>query len=43
MKDFREAKLEFVKIQNARLEEQRRLDQEGYEKQNERVEKCLNF
>ena len=39
MEDLKEAMLEFMNIQNKRLEEQRRLEQERSEKQNERFKK----
>ena len=44
MEDFKETKMEFMKILNKNLEEQRRLDQEHYEKQKERLgKKCSNY
>ncbi len=41
--DYLKEAIEFMKIQNECLEVQRRLDQERYEKQNERLEKCSNY
>ena len=32
-----------MKIQNEHFDEQRRFDQERYEKQKERLEKCSNY
>ena len=43
MEDFKEAIMEFMKIQNAHLEKQRRLGQERYEKQNERFKKVFEL
>ena len=43
MEDFKEAMMEFIKIQNERLERQRRLDQEPYKKQNEQLEKMFGL
>ena len=35
--------MEFIKIQNECLEKQRRVDQQRYEKQNERLEKMFEL
>ena len=44
MEDFKEAMMEFMKIKNEHLENQRLLDQERYEIQNKRLEKkCSNY
>ena len=43
MEDFKEAMMEFVKIQNECLEQQQRLDQECYERQNKRLEKIFEL
>ena len=44
MENFEKAMMEFLKIQNERLEWNWLLGQEGYKKiqQNERLQKCLN-
>ena len=41
MEEFEKVIMEFMKILNERLEKQWRLDQERYEKWNERLKKCL--
>ena len=40
---FKKVKIEFMKIQNEHLEEQRRLNKESHEKQNERLEKMFKL